>query len=191
MRRELHIYDFDGTIFRSPAPHPTLIAQNDRLTQPVFAGGLGWFQEEAGMLPPFVPELPPVDDTWYVMDTVRQFHKSISDGHHVIVLTGREHRQFERRVRQLLDNAGMKPHELALKPHPRGGTVAAKTEVMLRVAAKELPSHLLIIDDREEQGLKLQASVTDAVKKHFGSTAAPPVALLMVRDPELHLTRAL
>jgi NADH:ubiquinone oxidoreductase subunit len=63
MRRsdEVHVFDFDGTLFRSPTPHPTRVDAKfgegalQRLLQPVSAGGLGWFQHKATLSPPYVP----------------------------------------------------------------------------------------------------------------------------------------
>lgn len=59
--REVHVFDFDGTLFRSPTPHPTRVdikygeGTLNRLLQPVTAGGLGWFQHRATLSPPYVP----------------------------------------------------------------------------------------------------------------------------------------
>lgn len=62
MRKEMHVFDFDGTLFRSPVPHPRLKQLYgaeclEKLLQPVTAGGLGWFQDHRTLSPPYVPAL--------------------------------------------------------------------------------------------------------------------------------------
>ncbi|KAG5504430.1 hypothetical protein JKF63_04882 [Porcisia hertigi] len=82
---ELHIFDFDGTIFFSPAVDPDALAAalaaagdlsacdaavaakklHGKLRSPVFSGGLGWYQSLSTMSPPAVPDRPD-EATWFV-----------------------------------------------------------------------------------------------------------------------------
>lgn len=82
---ELHIFDFDGTIFFSPVADPNalaaaLVASGDlgaedaaatakrlhgKLRSPVSSGGLGWYQSLSTLSPPAVPERP-AEATWFV-----------------------------------------------------------------------------------------------------------------------------
>ncbi|CAC9489854.1 conserved hypothetical protein [Leishmania infantum JPCM5] len=82
---ELHIFDFDGTIFFSPVADPNalaaaLVASGDlgaedaaaaakrlhgELRCPVSSGGLGWYQSLSTLSPPAVPERP-AEATWFV-----------------------------------------------------------------------------------------------------------------------------
>ncbi|CAM36624.1 conserved hypothetical protein [Leishmania braziliensis MHOM/BR/75/M2904] len=82
---ELHIFDFDGTIFYSPVADPNaltaaLVATGDlsvadaavvanklhgKLRSPVSSGGLGWYQSLSTLSPPAVPERP-AEITWFV-----------------------------------------------------------------------------------------------------------------------------
>ncbi|KAK7198128.1 hypothetical protein NESM_000769200 [Novymonas esmeraldas] len=87
---ELHIFDFDGTIFYSPAADADALADvlaevnvaadggggggdaaaeakklHGRLRNPVSSGGLGWYQSLATLSPPAVPEHPS-EERWFV-----------------------------------------------------------------------------------------------------------------------------
>lgn len=71
---ELHIFDFDGTLFNSPAPN---VAQLERLNpnkggvfyqeliSTVDSHGYGWFQSLHTLEPPVVPKKPSISQ-WYV-----------------------------------------------------------------------------------------------------------------------------
>ncbi|GET88772.1 hypothetical protein, conserved [Leishmania tarentolae] len=82
---ELHIFDFDGTIFYSPVVDPNALAAalvssgdlgaedaaaaakrlHGELRSPVPCGGLGWYQSLSTLSPPAVPERP-AEATWFV-----------------------------------------------------------------------------------------------------------------------------
>ncbi|KAG5478715.1 hypothetical protein LSCM1_06119 [Leishmania martiniquensis] len=82
---ELHIFDFDGTIFYSPVADPNavaaaLVAAGDvcaedaatvakeldgKLRNVMSSGGLGWYQSLSTLSPPAVPERPD-ESTWFV-----------------------------------------------------------------------------------------------------------------------------
>lgn len=77
---EVHVFDFDGTLFFSPAPDEQFIADRygdsmlNKLVTPFESNGLGWFQSLSTLSPPFVPEKPPVEE-WFVgpvVDRLRQ-----------------------------------------------------------------------------------------------------------------------
>eukprot|EP00758_Cryptobia_borreli_P004763 Tbor_TRINITY_DN4566_c0_g1::TRINITY_DN4566_c0_g1_i1::g.15729::m.15729 len=49
------VFDFDGTLFRSPVPSPSVCEKDKkRLLQPVFANGLGWFQNTKTLSSPYI-----------------------------------------------------------------------------------------------------------------------------------------
>ncbi|KAG5478519.1 hypothetical protein LSCM4_04752 [Leishmania orientalis] len=82
---ELHVFDFDGTIFYSPVADPNavaaaLVAAGDlsaedvatvakeldgKLRNVTSSGGLGWYQSLSTLSPPAVPERPD-EPTWFV-----------------------------------------------------------------------------------------------------------------------------
>ena len=60
---EIHIFDFDGTLFRSPLPPP------------LWKGG--WWSKPESLNAPCVPEEP--DESWWILDTVSQAKDSIAN----------------------------------------------------------------------------------------------------------------
>ena len=75
MSTELHIYDFDGTLFRSP--HQPAVWEGD------------WWSDPASLLPPCVPEKP--GSEWWIASTVSSAKRSISDSDvFAVMMTGRK-----------------------------------------------------------------------------------------------------
>lgn len=71
---ELHIFDFDGTLFRSP--------------RPPFSWEEEWWSNIKSLSEPCVPLNP--DDSWWIESTVRDAKKSIKDSKiKTVLLTGR------------------------------------------------------------------------------------------------------
>lgn len=168
MAQELHIFDFDGTLFRSPCPHPRLGEAfiRDQLIVPPFLGGLGWFQDAATLSPPFVPVNPGDDmDTWFVESVVVAFRDALIKGHYVVVLTGRDE-PFRDRVTAILASAGLVPHELHLKGGERLGTIKFKSKVFADLAARMRPRRVVLYEDRPEQGAALCARMRDVLAKY-------------------------
>jgi len=121
MIRELHIYDFDGTIFKSPAP--PLGYEGD------------WWQDPSSLSGPCVPLRP--GGEWYIPKTLAAIQQSTARPDvYTIVMTGRrEH--FRPRVSRILANAGVRPNELILKWG--GSTEAYKVKEMLYLL-KQFPN---------------------------------------------------
>jgi len=121
MITELHIYDFDGTLFKSPtAPE---------------GFGPTWWDNPISLSPPCVPRSPGGD--WYASGPVQAIGRSISRPDvYTVVMTGRS-TLFKPIVGRLLANAGIKPNELILKPG--GRTEAYKIREMLYLL-KQFPS---------------------------------------------------
>lgn len=94
MGDELHIYDFDSTLFRSP--HAPAVWEGD------------WWSDPASLLPPCVPEKP--GSEWWIPSTVAEAKRSISDPDvFAIMMTGRTDRSaFRYRVPELLKQRGLR-----------------------------------------------------------------------------------
>ena len=90
---ELHVYDFDGTLFRSP--HAPAVWDKD------------WWSDPASLLPPCVPEKP--GNEWWISSTVGSAKRSISDPDvFSIMMTGRKDQSaFRYRVPELLRQKGL------------------------------------------------------------------------------------
>lgn len=153
----LSVFDFDGTLFRSPSPSQAAIAKyGPDIHQPVFAGGLGWFQHKATLSVPFVPEkIDRKDEKWFIQPTVEAYLAAKREGHVTAILTGREE-HFRSRITQLVNDAGMTFDHIFLKQELRGGTVAFKVDVFAKLIAQYQPSKIAYYEDREDQGAKIQ-----------------------------------
>ena len=193
----LSIFDFDGTLFKSPAPSEALHAKYSKLTQPTFAGGLGWFQSDRTLAPPIVPLTvqpistsaaiqqlqspsaaapaaalaPDAFDRWFIAPTVQRYVEAKARGDVTAILTGRE-TSFTKRIGSLLEGSGFAFDHLFLKRHPRGGTVAFKVEVFLELLIKYRPSLVVYYEDRAEQGEKLFAGMMRALTEKCSPTVA-------------------
>lgn len=89
---EIHIFDFDGTLFRSPLPPP------------LWKGG--WWSKPESLNAPCVPEEP--DESWWILDTVSQAKDSIANSNVFSALfTGRQESIYGDRVRSILGLVGL------------------------------------------------------------------------------------
>lgn len=205
------VFDFDGTIFRSPAPNPNVHDKRlfRQLDQPC-PHGLGWFQHLATLSPPFVPESPHPTSSWYVQEVVAAMHKRRADGDVIIVLTGRDEK-FRQRVEHLASLVGVTVDIVMLKPTETYGTVKYKIEALAQLMIDGKPLSITYYEDRPQQGERLLSCmqyVTNGtpVVPHRDSWLANyepigrirtvlgakafPFQLVMVPGPEAHLDEA-
>lgn len=116
MSTELHVYDFDGTLFRSP--HQPAVWEGD------------WWSDPASLLPPCVPEKP--GSEWWISPTVSSAKRSISDSDvFAVMMTGRKDQSaFRYRVPELLNQKGLSFDAVHLD---RGGgdSLAGKVQTIL------------------------------------------------------------
>ena len=114
MSDELHIYDFDGTLFRSP--HAPAVWGKD------------WWSDPASLLPPCVPETPGSD--WWVSPTVAAAKRSISSPDvFAVMLTGRTSTTgFRYRVAELLKQKGLNFDAVHL--HQSGDSLMGKAKII-------------------------------------------------------------
>lgn len=130
---ELHLYDFDGTLFRSPFA-PT-----------VWEGG--WWNDVRSLAPPCVPQRP--GSKWWISSTVSQAKRSISNPDvYAVLATGRPARSGLRyRVPELLKGAGLRFDEVHLAPP--SGTLAFKKGIISKLLRRYPFIHTVRIwDDR-------------------------------------------
>jgi hypothetical protein len=90
---ELHIYDFDGTLFKSPQ-------------EPAVWNG-DWWSDIASLSDPCVPEQPGPE--WWISSTINSAKNSISNPDiFALMMTGRkDNSAFRYRVPELLEQAGL------------------------------------------------------------------------------------
>lgn len=132
---ELHLYDFDGTTFRSPVP----------------PSGWGdkslWFANPMSLNAPCVPAHPPV--TWWITSTVQAAKRSIRRSDvYTIMATGRKDHIFRDRIDELLHLKKLQFDEVHLKK--TGRTQDYKAELIREVIeANPTIEHVEIWEDRE------------------------------------------
>ncbi|HIL97581.1 MAG TPA: DUF2410 domain-containing protein [Pseudomonadales bacterium] len=116
--RELHIFDFDATLFMSPM-YPS-----------DWEGHVGnWFDTVRSLSPPCV-----IDPSgMWIESTVSAAHESIADPEvYTVLMTGRTAKPaLNARVNELLDSAGLAFDEVHLKPG--GGTQDWKSSMILNL----------------------------------------------------------
>jgi len=120
---ELHLYDFDGTLFRSPDKPKWWEQKRD------------WFSVSESLDEPCLPEKP--DGKWWISSTVSSAKKSIANPDvWAIVCTGRGDRTFARwRVPELLKQKGLNFDEVLLAPQT-GVAEPFKKAVIKRIIAR-------------------------------------------------------
>ena len=111
---EIHLYDFDGTLFRSPMPPATWDGD--------------WWNATASLMPPCVPNEPGHD--WWIHDTIAAARESIANPNaYAILATGRGDRSGLRwRVPELLHQVGLRFDSVNLAPD--SGTLAWKKHLL-------------------------------------------------------------
>lgn len=94
---KLHLYDFDGTLFKSPEYVP------DWWKAP---GEWSWFSNPASLTEPCIPLNP--SSKWWIQSSVEDAKKSVQDKDTLtIICTGRV-KEHKPRIQSLLDKAGIK-----------------------------------------------------------------------------------
>jgi hypothetical protein len=112
---KLYVFDFDGTLHRSPPP-------------PEGSTEANWWATPGSLEPPHVPDTT-TPDMWK-RETVNAMKAAIDDPDaYVVVMTGR-HESLKGRVGELLDEIGLKPDELITNPNI-GNTTGFKRDELL------------------------------------------------------------
>jgi hypothetical protein len=119
---ELHVYDFDNTLFKSPDKPPWWPHRH-------------WWTDEDSLLPPCVPEEP--TPRWWVSDVVSEAKKSIADETvYTLMITGRVDKTFADRVTDLLKQKGLLFDEMRFKNNASEATDEYKARHVRNVADK-------------------------------------------------------
>jgi len=165
MKTELHIYDFDATLFMSPM-HP-----DD------WEGHIGsWYDTLRSLSEPCV--IDPPDDLW-IESTVQDALRSIANPDvYAVLMTGRSRRDdLVARIMELIAMRGLSFDEVHLKPG--GGTLPWKSSMIEEFVAK-MPS-LQTIQIWEDRANHL-ASFVELIES-LGLTAIPHFVDVMLDTP--------
>ncbi|KAL2913651.1 hypothetical protein HK105_206811 [Polyrhizophydium stewartii] len=101
----LVIFDFDSTLFRSPLPNADLWAGplRGRITS-----DCGWFTDPRTLEAPYVPDVP--GDAWWHAETVdRVFEALAREDTLTVLLTGRRHDLFSKRIEDMCRRKSPRP----------------------------------------------------------------------------------
>lgn len=171
MPSEIHLFDFDGTLFRSPQP-------------PDGWSGKSWWAYPGSLEPPCVPESPGAD--WWVSSTVAQARQSISDPDVWAVLaTGRKEPVFRWRIPELLKDGGLSFDEVHLTT---GGDTLSFKKLLLLKLLRRFPfvDRVRVWDDRmshisefqamlEQIGIDFEITTVRATAMPVGCEVSPQV----------------
>jgi hypothetical protein len=136
---DLYLYDFDGTLFRSPDEPAWWDEEAD-----------GWFFNHPSSLgSPCVPEVP--DDEWWAVNLVKGAKIALEWPHVLSILcTGRQEEIFGGRVRELLAQQQLDFAEVNCNPNT--STKLWKAGVALRhLRANPTIKKITILDDDTEK----------------------------------------
>lgn len=133
----LSIFDFDGTLFRSPS-------------KPEGWEG-GWWGRPESLLPPFVPlrpygEVNDAGEPWWNLELLKRLENEEFDGNDPYIVTGRLKKRFYERFEELLSDVGLDSIiEEGRARLSRGSTLPWKLETFREIIEQRL-------DDIEDMG---------------------------------------
>lgn len=151
--KTLAVFDFDNTLFRSPLPPPTHKG--------------GWWSRPESLGPPHVDEKPG-HDMWNTR-VVAAARKAISDPTtYSVLMTGRLHYRFSKRVNELLRMQGLHFDAVYLNPGDSATELFKKTRIreMVETTGAE---HVEIWEDRRNH----LDSFCHMVTQELGLTCGP------------------
>lgn len=158
----INIFDFDGTIFKSPMPNHqmwdgTLIGKIIAMKSD---DGLGWFQDPLTLAYPYVPELP--SDDWFVPSVKTEILTSIgSTNTKTILLTGRS-TLYEERIKQIVNAVGLQFDDYGFQsPNKDTTTMEFKCNFLKNMIIKYNPSNVCIYDDRAKHFTKFKTFMNE------------------------------
>jgi len=151
---ELHLYDFDGTLFRSP-------------DQPEWWSDDTWLINPASMGPPCVPETPGAE--WWLGRVVKEARQSVSNPDvYSVLCTGRFLTpEFQERIPELLHQVGLDFDEILLNPSV--DTAAYKAREVIRILHRYPAIEVVHIWEDSQTNIDI---VTKAVES-LGKTCVP------------------
>jgi len=161
----LALFDFDGTLFRSP-------------DQPEWWPYKEWASNPHSLIEPCVPKEP--GSSWWNQEVVEAAKKAIADPDTWAVLaTGRLDNVFRWRVPELLKQKGLNFDEVHLSPGGgREGTRKFKSELILSLFRQYSFEVLEVWDDSEDlidHYEKIGKAMKKSVRTHRVSVSSPPV----------------
>lgn len=176
----LHMYDFDGTLFRSP--HPPALWEDD------------WWVDVASLSPPVVPLKP--GSKWWVSQTVSSAKQSCSNPEvYAVLVTGRPQSTGLRyRVPELLRSAGL--HFDEVRMNTGGDVMAFKVSTLKGLLERfdQIESVSLWEDKKSHLARYVQTAEASGIApsliySHHVIAQAMPADALEIPDPQIVVDR--
>eukprot|EP01103_Thecamoeba_quadrilineata_P006146 TRINITY_DN15871_c0_g1_i1.p1 TRINITY_DN15871_c0_g1~~TRINITY_DN15871_c0_g1_i1.p1 ORF type:complete len:416 (+),score=79.80 TRINITY_DN15871_c0_g1_i1:33-1280(+) len=148
MVKTLAIFDFDGTLFRSPVPNPKLWNRSvlGLLYSAPSSGGLGWFQSTLTLSPPYIPSPPPLG--FFNSEIFEAAQRSICDPNSVsVLLTGRTV-EYKDIITGLLTHYGLVFDHYGFKGLNGDTTKDFKEGFVRDIVSKTNPDLIQLFEDR-------------------------------------------
>ena len=162
---KLAIFDFDGTLFRSP-------------TRPEGWSGAWWGNPES-LTRPFVPEVPSVD--WWNETVVERAKRDIANEYTITALiTARVQHRFTLRIRALLEQAGLKFDHVFLSPDEEDSK-SYKLKVLTTLMADNPSVRNVDIWEDSEENLMVMSNYVEG----RGRAAFPHLVTVSAHAPEV------
>lgn len=162
---KLAVYNFDGTLFRSPS-------------RPMGWNG-AWLGSVDSLNRPFVPEVPSED--WWNESVVERARRDIENENTITVLiTGRDLRKFTVRVKQLLEQAGLKFDHVFLNPGEKD-TGPYKLLVLTTLMTDNPSVRNVDIWEDSEENIRLLSNYVEG----RGRAALPHLVTVTPHPPEV------
>ncbi|KAF2077196.1 hypothetical protein CYY_001517 [Polysphondylium violaceum] len=159
----LYIYDFDGTLFKSPEPNPSLwhtslLGKINGMPQ---ENGLGWFQETMTLDEPYVPSNPSREE-WFNENVLSDALKHIQDENNIVcLLTGRTE-LYRDIINRILKSVNLNFHHVGLKPInipnvARESTMDFKKKFILNLLNEEYKNKIKTVTIYEDRPKHVEA----------------------------------
>lgn len=180
--KELHMYDFDNTLFKSP--HPPVTMKNKG----------AWWSDVGSLSEPVVPQIPGPE--WWIQNTVSEAQKSIQDPNvHAVVITGRKDRgDLRYRIAEILQSAGLNFDGVYLnnQKDTRSFKIAKLREIIRmnpsieKVVIWEDRGHHLefFLDQLKKNGLETAGNLVSEKFNNIGHLIKEDVNDLAIKDRE-------
>jgi len=194
--KTLNIFDFDGTIFRSPVPNPANWDSSaiGKLKATIDTNGFGWFQDIVTLSEPYVPAR--AGEEWFVPHVKEAVLSSMKDENSItVLLTGRSIKYSEI-VKNITYSAGITFDVLGFKPHDNEETITTmnfKKEFMKDLINNYNPKKVNVWEDRPSHVAKFK----ELFQKMFSHLdwkiihVDPPGETFLTRELELELVKKL
>jgi hypothetical protein len=167
---KLAIFDFDGTLFRSPS-------------RPMGWSG-AWWGNPQSLARPFVPEVPSAE--WWNESVVERAKRDIENENTMAVLiTGRGKNKFTFRIRELLAQAGLKFDHVFLSPDEED-TKLYKLRVLTTLMSDNPSVRNVDIWEDTEENIQVMSNYVEG----RGRAAFPHLVTVSPHAPEVEYMAA-